>query len=94
MTNPFFAAMVLDPFVVYIVGMSLVIGLAVIFLLSLRYYVKAKDLAPYLHKIEELVSKISELQGKIEDAQIELNGKLVAITHAEKLIQQGKDAEE
>ena len=94
MTNPFFATMVLDPFVVYIVGMSLVIGLAVIFLLSLRYYIKAKDLAPYLHKIEELVSKISELQGKIDDAQIELNGKLAAITHAEKLIQQGKDAEE
>lgn len=94
MINLSFAAMVLDPFVIYIVGMSLVIGLAVIFLLSVRYYIKAKDLAPYLHKIEELVAKISELQGKIDDAQIELNGKLAAITHAEKLIQQGKDAEE
>ena len=68
MTNQFFATMVLDPFVVYIIGMSLVIGLAGIFLLSLRYYIKAKDLAPYLHKIEELVAKLSELQGKVEDA--------------------------
>ena len=94
MTNLFLAAMVLDPFVVYIVGMSLVIGLAVIFLLSLRYYIKAKDLAPYLHKIEELVAKISELQRKIDEVQNELNGKLAAVTHAEKLIQQGNDAEE
>lgn len=94
MTNQFFAAMVLDPFVVYIVGMSLVIGLAGIFLLSLRYYIKAKDLAPYLHKIEELVAKLSELQGKIEDAEKGLKDKLAEITKAERLIQQGKDAEE
>lgn len=94
MTNPFFATMVLDPFVVYIVGMSLVIGLAGIFLLSLRYYIKAKDLAPYLHKIEELMAKLSELQGKIEDAEKKLKDKLAEITKAERLIQQGKDAEE
>lgn len=94
MINQFFAAMVLDPFVVYIVGMSLVIGLAGIFLLSLRYYIKAKNLAPYLHKIEELVAKLSELQGKIEDAEKELKDKVAEITKAERLIQQGKDAEE
>ena len=94
MINPFFATMVLDPFVVYIIGMSLVIGLAGIFLLSLRYYIKAKDLAPYLHKIEELVAKLSELQGKVEDAEKELKDKLAEITKAERLIQQGKDAEE
>ena len=94
MTNPFFATMVLDPFVVYIVGMSLVIGLAGIFLLSLRYYIKAKDLAPYLHKIEELVAKLSELQEKIENAEKELKDKVAEITKAERLIQQGKDAEE
>lgn len=83
-----------NPFIVYVAGMSLVVILAGIFLLSLRYYIRAKDLAPYLHKVEELMAKISELQSKIDDAQIELNGKLAAITHAEKLIQQGKDAEE
>ena len=83
-----------NPFAVYVTGMSLIVILAGIFLLSLRYYIRAKDLAPYLHKVEELIAKISELQAKIDDAQIELNGKLAAITHAEKLIQQGKDAEE
>ena len=46
MTNQFFAAMVLDPFVVYIIGMSLVVILAGIFCLSIWYYIKAKDLAP------------------------------------------------
>ena len=94
MITSVFEALSLNPFVVYVTGMSLVVVLAVIFLLSLRYYIKAKDLAPYLHKVEELMTEISELQAKIDDAQIELNGKLAAITHAEKLIQQGKDAEE
>ena len=83
-----------NPFVVYVTGMSLIVILAGIFLLSLRYYIRAKDLAPYLHKVKELIARISELQAKIDDAQIELNGKLAAITHAERLIQQGKDAEE
>jgi peptidoglycan hydrolase CwlO-like protein len=94
MTNQFFAAMVLNPFVIYVVGMSLVIGLAVIFLLSLRYYIKAKDIAPYLHKIEELIAKITELQSRKEDAEKELKDKLSEITKAERFIQQGKDAEE
>ena len=83
-----------NPFAIYVTGMSLIVILAGIFLLSLRYYIRAKDLAPYLHKVEELIAKISELQAKIDDAQIEFNGKLAAITHAEKLILQGKEAEE
>ena len=94
MTNLFLAAMVLDPFVVYIVGMSLVIGLAVIFLLSLRYYIKAKDLAPYLHKIEELVAKISEKQGEIDDAEKKLKDLKLAVAEADATIARGKVAEE
>jgi peptidoglycan hydrolase CwlO-like protein len=84
----------INPFIVYVVGMSLIVVLAVIFLLSLRYYIRAKDLAPYLHKVEELTAKISELNGKIEDADKVLKDKLAEVTHAERLIQQGKDAEE
>ena len=90
----FIASMVLNPLYIYIVGMTLLIGLALIFLLSLHYYIKAKDLAPYLHKIEELIAKLAELQGKIDDADKTLKDKLAEITSAEHLIQQGKDAEE
>ena len=56
MTNPFFAAMVLDPFVVYIVGMSLVVILAGIFCLSIWYYIKAKD----LEAMTKLISYLRE----------------------------------
>ena len=83
-----------NPFIVYVAGMSLVVILAGIFLLALRYYIRAKDLAPYLHKVEELTAKISELDGKIDDAEKELKDKVAEITKAERLIQQGKDAEE
>lgn len=80
--------------VIYLLGMSFVVMLAVIFCLSIRYYMKAKDLVPYMHKIKELVEKISELQHKVEDVETQLKEKLAEVTHAEKLIQQGKDAEE
>lgn len=83
-----------DPMVVYLIGMSLVVVLAIIFSLSVHYYMKAKDLVPYMHKIKELSEKIEELKVRIADADKELKDKLAEITHAEKLIQQGKDAEE
>lgn len=79
---------------IYLLGMSFVVVLAVVFCLSIRYYIKAKDLVPYMHKIKELVEKISELQHKVEDVEKQLKEKLAEVTHAEKLIQQGKDAED
>jgi predicted nucleic acid-binding Zn-ribbon protein len=79
---------------IYLLGMSFVVVLAVVFCLSIRYYMKAKDLVPYMHKIKELVEKISELQHKVEDVEKQLKEKLAEVTHAEKLIQQGKDAED
>lgn len=79
---------------IYLLGMLFVVVLAVVFCLSIRYYIKAKDLVPYLHKIKELVEKISELKQKVEDVEKQLKEKLAEVTHAEKLIQQGKDAED
>lgn len=84
----------LTPMPVYLLGMSFVVVLAVVFCLSIWYYIKAKDLVPYMHKIEELVGKISDYQHKVEDAEKQLKEKLAELTHAEKLIQQGKDAED
>ena len=67
--------------------MTAMVVLAVIFSLSIIYYIKAKNLAPYLHKISLLETEVSELGAKIESLCAEK-------THAESLIQQGKDAEE
>ena len=33
---------------IYLLGMSFVVVLAVVFCLSIRYYMKAKDLVPYM----------------------------------------------
>ena len=87
MTNPFFAAMVLDPFVVYIVGMSLVVILAGIFCLSIWYYIKAKDLAPCLRTIKTLEYEIAKLTAKREEL-------LAERTDAEEKIRQRTVAEE
>ena len=93
MTNQFFATMVLDPFVVYIVGMSLVIGLAVIFLLSLRYYIKAKDLAPRLQTIKTLEDVIARLQKEILEKEQKLRDLQPKVVEAELKIERGKQAE-
>lgn len=79
--------------IVYLLGMTFVVVLAVIFSLSFRYYMKAKDLVPYLRKIRELVDKISELKNKVEDCEKQLKDKLAELTQAQRFIQQGKDAE-
>ena len=78
---------------VYVFGMTLVIALALIFLLSIRYYMKAKDLVPYMHKIKELAEKIEELGARVREAEQQLKDKLAEVTHAETMIQRGKDAE-
>ena len=83
-----------NPFAVYVTGMSLIVILAGIFLLSLRYYIRAKDLAPYLHKIEELVAKISEKQGEIDEAENKLKDKELEVAEADAKIARGKVAEE
>lgn len=84
----------MSPLTIYLLGLTLMIVLAVVFCLSIYYYVKAKDLVPYMHRIEELVKKITELEHKVEDVDKQLKDKLAEVTHAEKLIQQGKDAED
>lgn len=84
----------MNPLVVYLFGLTLMIVLAVVFCLTVRYYIKAKDLVPYMHKIESLVKRITELEGKFDEKSNELKDLTASVTHAERLIQQGKDAEE
>lgn len=87
------SAIIANPLAIYLLGMSFFVVLAVVFCLSIRYYIKAKNLVPYMRKLKELVERISELQQKVEVTEKWLKEKLAEVTHAEKLIQQGKDAE-
>ena len=87
------SAIIANPLAIYLLGMSFFVVLAVVFCLSIRYYIKAKNLVPYMRKIKELVERISELQQKVEVTEKWLKEKLAEVTHSEKLIQQGKDAE-
>lgn len=87
------SAIIANPLAIYLLGMSFFVVLAVVFCLSIRYYIKAKNLVPYMRKIKELVERISELQQKVEETEKWLKEKLAEVTHAEKLIQQGKDTE-
>ena len=87
-------AILSNPNAIYIIGMSLVLFLALIFCLSIYCYFKAKDHEPYIYKIEELISRINELNSKINDAKEEYKDKLAEITEGEHKIQAGKQAEE
>lgn len=82
------------PFVIYVAGMSFVVTLALIFALSIFYYFRAKDIAPYLHKIKDLVNKIATLEDDRNQLKDEIGKLNEAKARAETLIAQGKQAEE
>jgi predicted nucleic acid-binding Zn-ribbon protein len=81
-----------NPFVLYILGMTLVVVLAVIFFLSIRYYIKAKDLAPYLSKIEDKKKEITELEEKIDVVQKQFDEKLNEFRDAKLTLEQKEAA--
>lgn len=67
--------------------MTAMVVLAVIFSLSIIYYIKAKNLAPYLYKISALEAEVAKQEAIMESLRSE-------VVHAQILIQQGKEAEE
>lgn len=87
-----FLGTITNPMFIYLVGMTMIVVLALVFSLSFRYYSKAKDLAPYLRRIDELEKREAELDVDIGEAKKELKDKLAELTKAEKTIQQGEDA--
>ncbi|MBR1871229.1 MAG: AAA family ATPase [Kiritimatiellae bacterium] len=93
MTGDVFMMWLANPFVVYVAGMSLMVALAGMSMLAIRYYIKAKDMVPHLRKLDELREEIATLQKKSDDAAKALKEKMAEIAQAERLIQNGKDAE-
>lgn len=83
-----------NPMCIYLTGLAAMVLLGIVFTLSIRYYSKAKDIAPHLRKIEELEKRKTALEMDIDEAKKELKdlGEKVAI--AEDKIERGKVAEQ
>ena len=92
--NAFFRSLQDDPTLVYVIGLTIVIALAIIFSLSILYYIRAKNIAPYLHKIKDLIGKISSLEDDRTQLKDEIEKLTEAKAHAEIQIAKGKEAEE
>lgn len=78
----------------YIIGIALVTILTVVFCLSIYYYFKAKDIAPFLIRLEDLQRKIAEAQTTLEEIKREFRDKQDEVARAEKKVADGKIAEE
>lgn len=88
-----FIATLTNPMALYLVGMAAMLALAVVFTLSIRYYSKAKDIAPHLRKIEELAKRETELEVDIDESKKALKDLQQQIVDAELKIERGKQAE-
>lgn len=81
------------PTVLYVIGITLVTLLIVILGLSVYYYIKAKEIAPFLMRLEDLLRKIAEAQNTLEEVKNEYREKQNQLAKAEKTIADSKSAE-
>ena len=84
----------LTPTNLYITGLTLLAILIVVLWLSVYYYWRAKEIAPYLMRLEDLLKKIAMAQNTLEETKAELRAKTDEIARADKLVADGKAAEE
>lgn len=84
----------LTPTILYITGLTLLAILIVVLWLSVYYYWRAKEIAPYLMRLEDLLKKIAMAQNTLEETKAELRAKTDEIARADKLVADGKAAEE
>lgn len=78
----------------YIGGVALVTVLLVIFLLSTYYYWRAKEIAPFLARLDDLQRKIAEAQNTLEETKKDQQNKLDDLAKADRLIADGNAAKE
>jgi len=80
----------LTPTILYITGLTLLAILIVVLWLSVYYYWRAKEIAPYLMRLEDLLKKIAMAQNTLEETKAELRAKTDEIARADKLVADGK----
>lgn len=78
----------------YIGGVALVTVLLIIFLLSAYYYWRAKEIAPFLARLDDLQRKIAEAQNTLAETKKEQQNKLDELAKADRLIADGNTAKE
>jgi predicted nucleic acid-binding Zn-ribbon protein len=78
----------------YIGGVALVTVLLIIFILSAYYYWRAKEIAPFLARLDDLQHKIAEAQNTLEETKKEHQNKLDDLAKADRLIADGNAAKE
>ncbi len=84
----------INPTNFYILGIALVTVLLIIFFLSAYYYWRAKDIAPYIARLEDIQRKIAEAQNTLEETKKAYREKLDEIAKADRLIADGNAAKE
>lgn len=84
----------IPPTVLFIAGCTLATVIIVVAALSIHYYIKAKEIAPYLFRLEELQRRIAEAQTTLEETKREIKEKQTEVAQAERLIADGHAAKE
>jgi predicted nucleic acid-binding Zn-ribbon protein len=81
-----------QPLYLYIIGIALLTILLVILCLSIRYYLKAKEIAPFLLQLEDLQTKIATAQNTLSELKLAARQKLDELANAERIIADGNAA--
>ncbi|MBW2569221.1 MAG: AAA family ATPase [Deltaproteobacteria bacterium] len=84
--------LLINPITLYVTGITLVTVLIIIFTLSVYYYSKAKNIAPFLAQIEDLQRTIAEAQNTLEEIKKEFREKQDELAKADRLIADGNEA--
>ncbi|MFO7535352.1 MAG: hypothetical protein R6X19_06680 [Kiritimatiellia bacterium] len=84
----------ISPMVLFIAGCTLATVVVVIAALSIRYYIKAKELVPYLFALDELQRRIAEAQTTLEETKRDIKNQQDELAQAERRIADGKAAKE
>lgn len=81
----------ITPTGLYLTGTALLTVLAILFVSSIIYYWKAKDLAPKLLRIQDVQKKLVLEEGRLEEIRGELGAKITELTKAERVIAEGRN---
>lgn len=84
-------ATLFSPMELYLVGIAFLTVLTILFVFSIVYYWKAKDLAPKLLRLQDVQRKIVTEEVRLEELKAELAAKSSELAKAERVIAEGKN---
>jgi len=78
----------------YIIGVACASLIAAFGIIAMRYYLNAKEIAPYLLKLEEMKRRIAEAQSTLEALNAQIIAKGDALANADRLIADAEAAKQ